>query len=83
MKIYYHTAYTNDPRDFAAISHGMSGYNDVRFDDQSVADKLNAMQGITPAQASAACTCSMNDDWNRFDLLAEELEAAHENPSTL
>lgn len=69
MKVYYHTAYSNDPSDFAAISHGMIGYNVAPITTQEEADKMNAFQGISRDMASVAVGCSMHDNWDQFDEL--------------
>ena len=77
MKIYFHTAYTDDPQEFAAIAHGMIGYNEAPLvTSQEQADYWNERQDITPAEAGAACNCSMNDCWDQFDSVVKELEAA-------
>lgn len=72
-KVYYHTAYSNDPKEFAAVGHGMLGYNPTLITTQEEANLMNAMQGITSDMASVAIGCSMNDNWDEFDKLVSAM----------
>ena len=65
----YNLPLISDPDTFIAIKHGETSYYKTTSYTQSHADVLNSRQGLSPADLSAAESCSMFGCWDNFDTI--------------
>ena len=66
---------SDSPTPYIVIKHCEEGYYPTaHVFTQEVADKINELNGTTPAQVEAAIICSMFGCWQNFDKIAAEVQ---------